>query len=115
MAAILKSNEAPTAETSEPLLAEEPRKAHVSRRAEPEEVEQLKETSVSRNTKSVPLGRTEAGLMDAVRFSGSPGWKNREIISSWDELASGKTWFYNKIAIFKTSKIHNSSQIDRGG
>lgn len=77
MAAILKSSVAPTVETSEPLLAEEPWKVHASRRVEPEEVEQLKETSESRNTKSVPLGRTEAGLMDVVRFSGSPGGKQR--------------------------------------
>lgn len=81
MAAILKSNEAPTVETSEPLLAAAPWKAHVRRRVEPEEVEQLKETSESRNTKSVPLDRAEAGLMDVVRFSESPGWKQRDILT----------------------------------
>lgn len=81
MAAILKSNEAPTVETSEPLPAAAPWKAHVSRRVEPEEVEQLKETPESRNTKSVPLDRAEAGPMDVVRLSGSPGEKQRDILT----------------------------------
>lgn len=81
MAAILKSNQAPTVEASEPLLAAAPWKAHASRRVEAEEVEQLKETSESRKTKSVPLDRAEAAPMEVVRFSGSPGGKGRDILT----------------------------------
>lgn len=72
MAAILKTNQGPEVETSDPLLAAAPRKVQASGRDEPEEVEQLKETSEPRDTKRVPLERAEAGRMDVVRFSGPP-------------------------------------------
>lgn len=81
MAAILKSNEGPETETSDPLSAAAPRKLHTSCLDEPEDVEQLKETSEPRNTKRVPLDRAEAGLMDVVRFSGSPEGKRRDILT----------------------------------
>lgn len=66
-------------ETSEPLLAAAPPKVQASRRAEREEVEQLKETSEPRSTKSVPLARAEPGATEVVRFSGSPGGKHSEM------------------------------------
>lgn len=81
MAEILKTNQGPEVETSDPLLAAAPRKVHASCRDEPEEVEQLKETSEPRDTKRVPLERAEAGLMDVVRFPGSPEGKRRDIFT----------------------------------
>lgn len=68
------------------MLAAAPWKAHESRRVEPEEVEQLKETSESRNTKSVPLDRAEAAPTDVLRVSGSPGGKQGEL-ALWEICA----------------------------
>lgn len=62
------------------FAAAAPWKTHVSR-VEPEELEQLKETSESRNTKSVPLGRAEAGPMDVLKVPGSPGGKRTDILT----------------------------------
>lgn len=79
MAAILKTNQGPEVETSDPLLAAAPRKVQASLRDEPEDVEQLKETWEPRDTKRVPLERAEAGLMDVVRVSGSPEGRRRDV------------------------------------
>lgn len=81
MAAILKSNEGPEMETSDLLSPAAPQKLHTSWLDEPEDVEQLKETSEPRNTKRVPLDRAEAGLTDMVRFPRSPEGKRRDILT----------------------------------
>lgn len=82
ISSIVKFSLDPEVETSESLLDVAPLKAQVSCWDGSEGPEQLKRTVEPRLVKSVPLCRTEAGLMNVFTFSGwAERWNEQPIFS----------------------------------